>query len=123
MTQETYQHFRYEIALGAVIPMPRPKLEYFPMKQYSFQQFLHTICKTQLGSLGKKGDRWELGPDAPPEAALNSRPDITVLLDYSEKIGILIPSLNGQTFIKEDDIYTVYQLSPSYWERFDKFDE
>jgi hypothetical protein len=122
MDTETFKHFKYEIALGAAIPMPEPKIDYHPHSQFSVQQFLHTVCKQHIGSLGKRGTEWEFGEDAPAGVRLGSRPDIVQLLDYAEELGIIEPQhsdavSNGT----ETGVFVPYQLSKAYWDKFDKF--
>lgn len=117
MDSETYNHFRYEIALGADIPMPKPKLDVFPQSQFSLQQFLLTVCKQQIGALGKREGRWSFGGDA-AYVKLSSRTDITQLLDFAEKLGIVEPADPG-----DDPDYIPFKLSKAYWTRFDKYGE
>ncbi len=116
MSDETYKHFRYEIALGAVIPVPKPKVNYYSGQQYSLQQFLFTLCKENIGSLGKRNGKWTFGEDAPKDAALHSRSDLTQLFDFAEKMGIIEADAPNNDF-------TPYKLSQTYWGKFDKFAE
>lgn len=115
MAEETFKHFKYEIALGAAFPMPKPKINYYSGKQYSFQQFLYTLCKENPGALGKREGKWSFGEDAPKEASLNSRPDITQLFDYAEQLKIIEPMPEQNGFIP-------YKLAESYHTKFEKFD-
>ena len=122
MDLETFKHFKYEIALGAAVPMPEPRIDYYPHSQFSVQQFLHTVCKAHIGSLGKRDGQWVFGEDAPAGARLSSRPDITQLLDYAENMGIIEPKpADGTSGSPEPGAFVAYQLSRSYWEKFDKF--
>ena len=115
MAEETFKHFRYEIALGAPIPIPKPKIDYYSGQQYSLQQFLHTLCKENIGSLGKREGKWSFGEDAPKRAALHSRADITQLFDFAEQMGIIEPDSSAA------GDFIPYKLSEKYWEKFDKF--
>jgi hypothetical protein len=122
MEVETFKHFKYEIALGASIPMPEPKIDYYPQSQFSVQQFLHTLCKEHIGSLGKRKGQWEFGEDAPSSARLSARSDITQLFDYAEELGIIEPKTDGDTPAdQETDVFVTYQLSKRYWDKFEKF--
>jgi len=122
MQAETFKHFKYEIALGVAIPMPKPELNYYPKKQYSVQQFLHALCKEHVGSLGKRGGKWEFGPDAPHEARLSSREDITQVFDFAEKMGIIEPETTPPSQPDENgEVFIPYRLSKAYWSRFDSF--
>jgi hypothetical protein len=117
MAIETYRHFRYEIALGAAIPMPKPGFDYYPHDQYSLQRYLHTLCKKHVGSLGKREGKWSFGDDAPEGVRLSTNMEFMELLDFAEKMGIIVPSESeggGGDF-------TPYKLSDTYWERFEKF--
>lgn len=119
MSSEALRHFRYEIALGASIPMPKPAYDYFPNSQYSFQQFLHALCKENVGALGKKEGRWSFGPDAPDSVRLASKPEVTELLDMSAELEIIVPASpeggeGGSDFVP-------YKLSEKYQTKFDKF--
>ncbi len=121
MDVETFKHFKYEMALGAAIPMPEPKIDYYPHSQFSVQQFLHTLCKENVGSLGKRGGKWEFGEDA-AGVRLSPRTDITQLLDYAEELGIIGPSSpDGAPADQGPDVFIPYQLSKAYWDKFDKF--
>ncbi|MEZ5360001.1 MAG: hypothetical protein R3F48_14390 [Candidatus Zixiibacteriota bacterium] len=119
---ETYKHFRYEIALGAEIPMPKPPIDYFPHDQFTVQQYLHTLCKVNVGSLGKVDGKWALGKDCPSHVRLSTRPDIIQVFDFAEKKGILIPAPEeGQKIEGLPEGFVVYQLSKEYWDKFDGF--
>lgn len=118
----TFKSFKYELALGAAIEMPKPKLDFFPNEQYSVQQYLHTLCKANIGSLGKKGSKWSFaGPDS-EKVKLSTRADVTEIFDYAEQLKIIVPKPDqpppGEG---EDQPFVVYQLSEPYWDRFDKF--
>jgi hypothetical protein len=122
MDVETFKHFKYEIALGAAIPMPEPKIDYYSHCQFSVQQFLHTLCKEHIGSLGKRKGEWQFGEDAPASARLSSRSDITQLLDYAEELGVIEPKPpEGTEADQSADIFVPYQLSKAYWDKFEKF--
>lgn len=129
MVTETYRHFKYEIALGAEIPMPKPPIDYYEKEQFSVQQYLHTLCKVHVGSLGKIEGKWAFGPDAPKSAKLGSRPDITQIFDYAEKMGIIeaapgenLPPAEGEEAPSEGaGPFTPYKLSQGYWTAFDRF--
>ena len=121
MADETLKHFRYEIALGAAIPMPKPPLDYYPQAQYSVQQFLLMLCKEQIGALGKKGKTWSFGPEAPDSVRLSSRPDIMELLDYAEEIRIIEPKPGAEAGSGDEGAFVPYQLSQAYWDKFGKF--
>ncbi len=122
MDIETFKHFKYEIALGSPIPMPEPRIDYYPHSQFSVQQFLHALCKAHIGSLGKRGGRWAFGDDAPPGVRLSSRSDITQLLDYAEELGIIEPKpADGAVEVTDTGAFVTYQLSKSYWDKLDRF--
>ena len=124
MSIETFKHFKYEIALGAPLPMPKPVINFYPHNQYSVQQYLHTLCKEHIGSLGKRNGRWEFGPEVPEDVRLGARPDIIEVFDFAERMGIIEPKSSGQpTAIPDDNAFIVYQLSKAYWKSFDKFDQ
>jgi len=118
MSIEEYRHFKYEMALGSDIPMPEPKIGYYPHDQFTLQQYLLTLCKQHIGSLGKSNGKWRFGDDAPPNVRLSSRPDIVQLFDFAEKLGIIVPAEGG-----ESADFQPYQLSKAYWEKFDKYSE
>lgn len=102
--------------------MPEPKIDYYPHNQFSVQQFLHTLCKQHVGSLGKKNGVWELDQDAPASARLSARQDLVEILDYAEQLGIIVPAPpGGASADQADGAFTPYKLSEAYWERFDKF--
>ncbi len=119
---ETYKHFRYEIALGAEIPMPKPPIDFYPHDQFTVQQYLHTLCKVNVGSLGKIAGKWAFGKDCPAGVKLGSRSDIAQVFDFAEKKGILVEApAEAQSIEGLPEGFTVYQLSPDYWDKFDKF--
>ncbi|MBU1319549.1 MAG: hypothetical protein KKG33_01730 [candidate division Zixibacteria bacterium] len=120
MSIEAYRHFKYEMALGADVPMPEPKIDFYPHNQFTLQQYLHILCKVHVGSLGKLNGKWKFGEDAPPNVRLSSRPDIVQLFDFAEKMGIIEakPSEGG-----ESTDFQPYQLSKQYWDKFDKYGE
>ena len=113
----TRASFRYEIALGAPFPMPEPKLDYFPHSQDNFQQFLHTLCKKSIGSLGKKDSKWAFGEDCPTSVKLGSRADIRQLFDFAEELGMIAPSPDSGS-----EGFITYQLTEGYKDKFDKFE-
>ncbi len=114
MSIETYSHFRYEIALGAPIPMPQPPIDYFDKQQYSLQQYLHALCKDNVGALGKKEGEWSFGPDAPETVQMYKYTEFIELLNYAERMGLIVPA-------EAQGDFTPYKLSETYWEKFDKF--
>jgi len=118
----TFKSFKYELALGATIEMPKPKLDFFPNEQYSVQQYLYTLCKANIGSLGKKGSKWALaGPDS-DKVKLGTRADVTEIFDFAEQLKIIIPKPDQTPEAGEgEEPFVVYQLSEPYWDRFDKF--
>lgn len=122
MNIETFKHFKYEIALGAEIPMPKPAINYYPHDQYTVQQYLHTLCKLHVGSLGKRGGKWAFGDDAPDDARLSSRPEIISVFDFAEKMGIIEPAPSeGGPAADDPEAFIPYKLSQKYWDSFDKF--
>jgi hypothetical protein len=122
MDAKTTKYLKYEIALGSDIPMPAPPIDYYTSKQFSLQQFLHTLCKAHIGSLGKKDGAWMFGPDASERARLSSRSDITELFDFAAEVGIIeeIPP-DQEPKERGEGVFVPYQLSKAYWEKFDKF--
>ncbi len=122
MSFETFKHFRYEIALDQPIEMPKPAIDYYPQEQYSVQQYLHILCKVNIGSLGRIDDKWALGEDAPASVKLSTRPDITQIFDFALRKEILeeIP-LEEHTENQKTRGFTPYRLSKVYWEKFDKY--
>ena len=122
MDVETFRHFKYEIALGAPIPMPKNKIEYFPHNQFTVQQYLHTLCKVNIGALGKKDGRWYFPGEEGQAARLHSRPDILEIFDAAEKMGILEPKPpEEEPQVSAEEGFAPYRLSKSYWEKFDKY--
>jgi hypothetical protein len=122
MNIEAFKCFKYEIALGIAIEMPKPPIDYYPNKQFTIQQFLYTLCKEHIGSLGKKDGKWEFGEDASDRARLSSRSDITEIFDYAQKLGFIeeIPA-DQEPKERGEGVFVPYQLSKSSWEKFDKF--
>lgn len=122
MSIETFKHFKYEIALGVPFPMPKPVMNFFPNNQYSVQQYLHTLCKEHVGSLGKRNGAWEFGPDVPEDVRLSTRPDIIEVFDFAERMGIIEPKPPDQpSDMSGEDAFIVYQISKLYWNSFDRF--
>ena len=119
MSSDTFKHFKYELALGNAIPMPKPPIDYYPHDQFTVQQFLVALCKTNVGSLGKRGGKWEFGEDAPSTARLSSRPDITEIFDFAEKLGI-IEQQSGDAE-GASGAFIPYKLSEAYWDKFEKY--
>lgn len=109
------------MALGNAIPMPEPKIDFFPNRQYSFQQYLHTLCKENVGALGKQGGKWVFGAKFEPTVRPSSRPDFTELLDFAEQLGVLVPAPSEDTQTVGEEPFVAYQLSEAYRNRFDKF--
>lgn len=119
MNVETFKYFKYEIALNQPIPMPKPPIDYYVNDQYTVQQFLRILCKVHVGSLGKKDNKWCFGEDAPHDAKLGSRPDITQMFDFAEKLGIIVQSqAEGES---GEGAFIPYKLSDAYWDKFDKY--
>ena len=114
MSVETYSHFRYEIALGAEYPMPKPLIDYYDQEQFTLQQYLHTLCKANIGALGKRGKEWSFGDDAPESVKMYKYPEFVELLNYAERMGLIVPA-------DPQGEFTPYKLSESYWEKFDSF--
>ena len=124
MAKETFRYFKYEIALGSPIPVPKPKLDVYPDYQNSVQQFLHRTCKQKVGTLGKRDGKWDFGGELFGKARLSSRRDITELLDYAVELGILEPApAESSASDTGGGEFVAYQLSKAYWDRFDKFQE
>jgi len=117
MDKAALKLFRYELALGKEVPVPKPQVDYHSNSQYCIQQFLHALCKEHVGSLGKRNGKWEFGPDAPASVKLSSRPDIKEQFDFAEELGIIVPAEGGENA----EGFTPYQLSKASWEKFDKF--
>lgn len=122
MTKEILRYFKYEIALGAAIPMPKQKIDVHPNDQNSVQQFLHALCKAHIGSLGKKDGSWAFGGELAHKAKLSSRPDIVEIFDTVEELGIIEKATPENVVVKDEDTsFVPYQLSQAFWEKFDKF--
>ncbi len=120
MSQETLKHFRYEIALGVAIPMPKPVINYYPHNQYSVQQYLHTLCKEHAGSLGKRDGKWAFGEDASSDVKLFNYPEVLQIFDFAEQMGVIDPQSPGEP---AEGAFVTYKLSEKYQERFNKFAE
>jgi hypothetical protein len=130
MVDTMYKYFKYEIALGNAIPMPEPKVDFFPHDQYSVQQFLRTLCKTHIGALGKKERVWAFGAAFAPKMKLSSRPDIQQLFDFAEEMGIIEPVPPGElpppaegasAPVEAEAGFVAYRLTKIYWSKFDRF--
>ncbi|MBN1211208.1 MAG: hypothetical protein JXA92_01405 [candidate division Zixibacteria bacterium] len=122
MTKEIQRYFKYELALGAAIPMPKQKIDVYPNDQDSVQQFLHALCKAHIGSLGKRDGSWAFGGELAHKVKLSSRPDIVEIFETVEELGIIEKAAPDQVVVKDEDAsFIPYQLSKSYWEKFDKF--
>jgi hypothetical protein len=120
MDRETLMYFKYEFALGRGIPMPKPKLDVFPHSQHTVQQFLHEVCKENVGALGKRNGEWEFGGEAGEEVHLRTRPEIIQILDVAEELGIIEPK-SGEASQEGEGGFIPYQLSEMYWNKFDEF--
>ena len=121
MAEMSFKYFKYEMALGNAIPMPEPKIDFFPNRQYSFQQYLHTLCKENEGALGKQGGKWAFGPKYEPTVKLSTRADFTELLDFAEQLGVLEAAASEETQTVGEEPFVPYRLSEAYRNRFDKF--
>ena len=119
MVREEFKFFKYELALGTPIPMPKPKIDAFPNDQNTVQQFLHAAFKAHAGSLGKKDGKWAFSEDSGADVKLSTRPDITQLFDFAVELGVIEPM--GSAESSGDSAFTPFQLSKAYWDRFDKF--
>lgn len=113
MDTASYKYFKYEITLGAPMPMPQPKIDWYPHNQHSIQQFLYTLCKEHIGALGKKDSQWVAGDEEYQNLKLSSRSDITQIFDFAEEMGIIEPGDAAGDF-------TAYKLSKTYWAKFDE---
>ena len=122
MVDTDFKYFKYEMVLGNPIPMPKPEIEYFPRKQYSVQQYLHTLCKVHIGALGKVDGKWEFGEGPAPKVPLGPRQDVVQIFNYAEDLGIIVPA-EGVENADQPGTFIPYQLSKSHWSRFDKFAE
>lgn len=122
MTKEILRYFKYELALGAAIPMPKQKIDVFPNDQDSVQQYLYILCKAHIGSMGKKEGSWAFGGEFANKVRLSSRPDIVEIFDAVEELGIIEKASPENVTVKSDDeAFIPYQLSKAYWEKFDKY--
>ena len=95
MDNKGLKFFKYEIALGSAMPMPKPALDLFQYEQNSVQQFLYTVGKKHVGALTKKGGKWHLKEEGKEEFLLTKRPDICEILDYAAELGILTAQGEG----------------------------
>lgn len=114
MDNKGLKFFKYEIALGSSMPMPKPALDLFQYEQNSVQQFLYTVGKKHVGALFKKEGKWYLKEEGKDEFLLAKRPDICEILDYATELGILSPQGEGSES-------TPFKLSERYWEKFDQY--
>lgn len=119
MVREEFKFFKYELALGTPIPMPKPKIDAFPNDQNTVQQFFHAAFKVHAGALGKKDGKWAFSEGVGPDVKLSTRPDITQLFDFAVELGVIEPAQPGQS--SADGAFTPFQLSKAYWDKFDKF--
>ena len=101
--------------------MPKPPIDFYPNEQYSVQQYLRMICKVKVGSLGKRDGRWEFGGEVPEGVKLSSRPDIMQIFDFAAELKIIEPKPAEGSDPNQPGVFIPYQLSQSYWDRFDKF--
>ena len=121
MDTATFKHFKYEIALGAAVPMPKPAIDFFPHCQYSVQQFLFTLCKENIGALGKKDGKWAFGEKFEPKVQVTKRHDIVQILDFAEQLKIIEPEQGSGAESGASGSFIPYKLSEAYWDKFDKF--
>ncbi|MCK5126961.1 MAG: hypothetical protein KAR42_11960 [candidate division Zixibacteria bacterium] len=102
--------------------MPKPPIDFYPHDQFTVQQYLHTICKVNVGALGKIDGKWTFGKDCSPAVRLSSRSDISQVFDFAEKKGILVEApQEAQSLEGLPEGFVVYQLSQEYWDKLDKF--
>jgi len=116
-----FKFFKYEITLGSEVPMPKPPIDFYPQQQFTVQQYLYTLCKENVGALGKKDGKWAFGEGCDPLVKIHSRTDIIQIFDYSEKLGIIIPDPEAGGDAGNPESFIPYKLSESYWSKFDKF--
>ena len=122
MSKELVKYFKYEIALDSAISMPKPKIDIYANDQDNVQQFLHALCKTHIGSLGKNEGSWEFGGELAHKVRLSSRPDIVDIFDIVEELGIIEKASADNITVKDErEAFIPYQLSQGYWTKFDKF--
>ena len=122
MSKELVKYFKYEIALDSAIPMPKPKIDIYTNDQDNVQQFLHALCKTHIGSLGKNEGSWEFGGELAHKVRMSSRPDIVDIFDIVEELGIIEKASAENITVKDErETFVPYQLSKAYWTKFDKF--
>jgi len=117
MDTKGLKFFKYEIALGSAMPMPKPALDLFQYEQNSVQQFLYTVGKKQVGALFKKDRKWHLKEEGKDEYLLSKRPDICEMLDYAAELGILIPTETSDS----PETPITFKLSDRYWSKFDQY--
>lgn len=116
MDTKGLKFFKYEIALGSAMPMPKPPLELFPYEQNSVQQFLYTVGKKQIGALYKEDRKWHLKEEGKEPYLLTKRPDICEILDFAAELNILIAAPADNP-----DAPVAYKLSDRYWTKFDQY--
>lgn len=117
MDTEYFKYFKYEIALNQPVPMPKPKMDWYPHSQFSVQQFLFMVCKENIGALGKKDGKWVPGEEEYKDIKLGSRQDVTDIFDATEKLGIIVPKPDAQ---QGEGVFVPYQLSETYWDKFNE---
>lgn len=117
MDTKGLKFFKYEIALGSAMPMPKPALDLFPYEQNSVQQFLYTVGKKQVGALFMKERKWHLKEEGKDEFLLSKRPDISEILDYATELGILVAAETTDS----PETPVTYKLSERYWDKFNKY--
>jgi len=120
MADTSLKYFKYEIALDNAIPMPKPEIDFFPHDQYTVQQYLYTLCKANIGALGKRDGKWEFGEAPFPKVSLSSRSDIVQIFKFAEELGIIVPA-EGVENADQPGTFIPYQLSKAYWTKFDKY--
>ncbi|MCB2230227.1 hypothetical protein KQH82_05890 [bacterium] len=121
MEVESLKYFKYEIAVGAAVPMPKPKSDAYPNNQNSVQEYLLTLCKEHIGSLGKIEKEWVFNEAVVGEKVrLDNRSDIRRIFDFAEELGMIVaaPDQSGDGW---PEGFMAYKLSETYWTKFDKF--
>jgi hypothetical protein len=117
MDTKGLKFFKYEIALGSAMPMPKPALDLFPYEQNSVQQFLYTVGKKQIGALYKQDGKWHLREEGKDSYLLTKRPDICEILDYAAELSIIVASDSPEP----PGTPVSFKLSERYWTKFDQY--
>jgi hypothetical protein len=121
MEVESLKYFKYEIAVGAAVPVPKPKSDAYPNNQNSVQEFLYTLCKENIGALGKVEKEWVFNEAVVGEKVrLDNRPDLRRIFDFAEELKMIepAPDQSGEGW---PEGFCAYKLSDTYWTKFDKF--